>query len=465
MNRIHPTPPPCVLTVAGSDSGGGAGIQADLKTFMMQGAYGLSVITALTAQNTAAVTAIEAPTPGFVAAQLRAVLPDFPIRAAKTGMLFSAPIIAVVAEHLAGAAFPLVVDPVCVSQSGARLLEADAVSVLRERLIPLAALVTPNLPEAMELSGVEVTGRDAAREAARRILAMKDATGRGPGAVLIKGGHDAASSGSVTDLLVLADGRETEIVRQRLATKNTHGTGCTLSAAIAAHLALGEDLQTAVAKARDYLHLCLRAAYDLGAGNGPPHHLAPYQRTKARLFVLDELRQAARRLAAMPGLAALVPEVSMNMALAAPWPAAIGDVAAFAGRITRGRDGSVYIPAGPAFGASSHMAKVVLAAAAVVPGVACAVNVRYNERTLAALSRAGLASVWFDRANEPKDVKEREGSSLEWGTHAALAAHPDPASVDAVCDPGEAGKEPMIRLLGRDAQDVLAKLELVLSAV
>ncbi len=167
----------------------------------------------------------------------------------------------------------------------------------------------------------------------------------------------------------------------------------------------------------------------------------------------------------MDGLAALVPEVSMNLALAAPWPQAVGDVAAFAGRVTRSRDGFVYIPAGPAFGASSHMAKVVLAAASVVPHVACAINVRYGERTLSALSRAGLATAWFDRGDEPREVKEREGSSLEWGTRKALSEHPDPASVDAVCDPGEAGKEPMIRVLGRDTRDVLAKIELILAAL
>ncbi len=466
MNRTQPaSPPPCVLTVAGSDSGGGAGIQADLKTFMMQGTYGLSVITALTAQNTTAVTGIHAPPPEFAAAQLDAVLRDFPIRAAKTGMLFSAPIIEAVADRLAGADIPLVVDPVCVSQSGARLLEPEAVSALREYMIPLAVLVTPNLPEALELTGIAVCDRESAVQAARRILDIRGMGRKGPDAVLLKGGHGAPVEGAVTDLLVFSDGREVEITRPHVATKNTHGTGCTLSAAIAAQLALGTDLETAVTKARDYLHLCLRAAYDLGAGTGPPHHLAPYVRTRARLSVLDDLRQAARRLVAMPGLAALVPEVSMNLALAAPWPAAVGDVAAFAGRITRGRDGAVYIPAGPAFGASSHMAKVVLAAAAVVPGVACAVNVRFNARTLAALSRAGLAAAWFDRADEPREVKEREGSSLEWGTHAALSAHPDPGSVDAVCDPGEAGKEPMIRLLGSGAADVLAKLELLLSAL
>ncbi len=460
MNRATLSPPPpCVLTVAGSDSGGGAGIQADLKTFMMQGCYGLSAITALTAQNTAAVTGIHAPPPEFAAAQLDAVLADFPIRAAKTGMLFSAPIVCAVAEKLSGAAFPLVVDPVCVSQSGARLLEPEAVAAVRERLLPLAALVTPNLPEARELTGVEVGDPDTARQAARRILDM------GSGAVLLKGGHGAASGDMVTDLLFFRDGRQVEIVRPRVATKNTHGTGCTLSAAIAANLALGHDLETAVGRARDYLHLCLRAAYDLGAGSGPPHHLAPYLRVRARLLVLDEMRRAARRMLRMDGLAALVPEVSMNLALAAPWPQVVGDVAAFAGRITRSRDGFIYIPAGPAFGASSHMAKVVLAAASVVPGVACAVNARYSERTLAALSRAGLTAAWFNRKDEPRDIKDREGSSLEWGTRKALSEHPDPASVDAVCDPGETGKEPMLRILGRDTDDVLSKIELILAAL
>ncbi len=460
MNRkSSPAIPPCVLTVAGSDSGGGAGIQADLKTFMMQGCYGLSVITALTAQNTTAVTAIEAPTPGFVTAQLEAVLSDFPVRAVKTGMLFSAPVIEAVADRLAGAKVPLVVDPVCVSQSGARLLEADAVASLRERIIPLATLVTPNLPEARELAGIEVRDADTAGLAARRILDM------GAGAVLLKGGHGAASADAVTDLLFFRDGRLVEIVRPRVATKNTHGTGCTLSAAVAANLALGHGLETAVGRARDYLHLCLRAAYDLGAGNGPPHHLAPYVRVRARLLVLDELRRAAHRMLCMDGLAALVPEVSMNLALAAPWPQVIGDVAAFAGRVTRSRDGFVYIPAGPAFGASSHMAKVVLAAASVVPHVACAINVRHCARALAALSRAGLVAATFDRKDEPREVKEREGSSLEWGTRKALSEHPDPASVDAVCDSGEPGKEPMIRILGRDADEVLAKVELLLAAM
>ncbi len=269
--------PPCVLTVAGSDSGGGAGIQADLKTFMMQGCYGLSAITALTAQNTRSVTAIEAPTPGFVAEQLRVVMADFPIGAGKTGMLFSAPIIEAVAGELAKRDFPLVVDPVCVAQSGARLLLPEAVEALVKRMLPLADVLTPNRHEAALLAGMPVATPGEALAAGRRLLEL------GARAVLLKGGHFEATPhedgvATVTDLLVTADGRIREYSRPHVATRNTHGTGCTLSAAIAAHLALGKPLEAAVEAARDYLQLALATAWGLGGGDGPVNHLAPYLR-------------------------------------------------------------------------------------------------------------------------------------------------------------------------------------------
>lgn len=272
--------PPCVLTVAGSDSGGGAGIQADLKTIMMQGCYGLSVVTALTAQNTRAVTAIEAPTSGFVAEQLRAVLADFPIRAAKTGMLFSAPIIAAVGDGLAQKDFPLVVDPVCVAQSGARLLLPEAMEALVSRMLPLADLLTPNRLEAEALAGMTIATREDALRAGERLL------GLGAGAVLIKGGHFMPASGeageTVADVLLSRTGIVRDYARPRVATRNTHGTGCTLSAAIAAQLSLGKPLEEAVDAGRDYLQLALETAWDLGGGDGPVNHLAPYQRCLSR---------------------------------------------------------------------------------------------------------------------------------------------------------------------------------------
>jgi len=261
---------PCVLTVAGSDCGGGAGVQADLKTFAAHGVYGASVIAALTAQNTRGVCGVLGVPPGFVGAQLEAVLCDFPVVAAKTGMLFSTGIIEEVVRRLTDKTFPLVVDPVCVSGSGQALLEPDALRALRELLLPLADCLTPNLPEAEALTGQAIAGREDALRAGRHLLAM------GAKAVLLKGGHADAlvSPGIVTDLLFTPDAEPVALTVPRVHTKNTHGTGCTLSAAIASGLAKGRDLAGAITAAQGYLNDCLRAAWDLGQGQGPPDHLA-----------------------------------------------------------------------------------------------------------------------------------------------------------------------------------------------
>lgn len=266
------TPAPCILTIAGSDSGGGAGIQADLKTMAMLGTFGMSVVTALTAQNSVEVRAIHAPPPQFVAEQLETVLDDFPVAAAKTGMLFSAGIVAAVAGVLRPRKeFPLVVDPVCVSQTGHALLQADAVEALRRDMLPLADLVTPNRPEAELLSGLPLAGEADVARVGARLLDL------GARAVLLKGGHMPAGGDMIVDFLCLP-GREPEALPMpRLDTLHTHGTGCTLSAAIAAHLGRGLDLAAAVRQARAYLQEALRTGYGLGKGYGPPNHLHPLE--------------------------------------------------------------------------------------------------------------------------------------------------------------------------------------------
>lgn len=266
--------PPNVLTIAGSDSGGGAGIQADLKTMTVLGAYGMSVITALTAQNGLGVTGIHAPDPDFVKLQMQAVFAGFPVHAAKTGMLFSSGIIAVVAEivaeelkkHAPDKRFPLVVDPVCVSQSGHRLLEKDAVDALKSHILPLADLLTPNRPEAELLAGMSIHNPDDVAEAGRRLLGM------GAKAVLIKGGHFDDKPILVTDWF-MEPGRDPIPLRQpHVDTTNNHGTGCTLSAAIATWLGFGMPLKIAITKAQEYLNTALRHAYAPGQGSGPPYH-------------------------------------------------------------------------------------------------------------------------------------------------------------------------------------------------
>jgi hydroxymethylpyrimidine/phosphomethylpyrimidine kinase len=258
------------LTIAGSDSGGGAGIQADLKTFAALGVYGTSAIAALTAQNTVEVRAIHEVPPGFVTAQIEAVVSDIGVDAAKTGMLASPALVQEVAETLERLRIPnLVVDPVMASKSGARLLAPEAVREVRTRLIRLARVATPNLPEAEILAGISIRSRDDVREAARRIH------GLGAAGVVIKGGHAAADP---VDLLF--DGKDfAEFPGRRISTRADHGTGCTFSAAIAALLARGENLREAVWEAKRFVEGAMLAAPSIGAGHGPLHHFFRFDRS------------------------------------------------------------------------------------------------------------------------------------------------------------------------------------------
>jgi hydroxymethylpyrimidine/phosphomethylpyrimidine kinase len=264
---------PVALSIAGSDSGAGAGIQADLKTFASLGVYGLSVITAITAQNTVHVRAVQEVDLDVINAQLDAVAEDFSIGALKTGMLSSAAIIETVAAGIQRHRLsPLVVDPVMIAKSGDRLLREDAVEALRRRLLPLAAVVTPNIPEAEVLAGRPIRTRDDRLVAARAIMEL------GAHAVVIKGGH--SDEDPIVDVLVDASGVR-EFSAPRIATTSTHGTGCTFSAAIAAGLALGLDLQDAVAEARDYVSRALVSAPGLGHGHGPLNHFPSPQAAHA----------------------------------------------------------------------------------------------------------------------------------------------------------------------------------------
>ena len=258
---------PITVTIAGSDSSGGAGIQADLKTFSALGVYGASVVTALTAQNTMGVSAIHDVPPDFVAAQMDAVFADLDVRAVKIGMLSQAAVIETVARRLAYWQAPnIVLDPVMVATSGDRLLNQDAIDVLKRVLIPRALVITPNLPEAAALldEAMARTEVEMSRQG-ERLLAL------GARAVLIKGGHGEGSES--VDLLV-ETGSVTRLVAQRVPTKNTHGTGCTLSSAVAAGLANGLELAAAAREAKTFVSAAIRASQRLavGSGHGPVHH-------------------------------------------------------------------------------------------------------------------------------------------------------------------------------------------------
>lgn len=434
-----------ILTIAGSDSGGGAGIQADLKAITLLDGYGMSVLTALTAQNTVGVQAIHEVPPSFVEKQIDSVLSDIGADAIKTGMLANRKIVELVAKKIEQYGVELVVvDPVMVSKSGAPLLRKDAQKAVIKRLIPLATVVTPNLFEASVLTGRRVNSLEEMRKAAVQIWEL------GAKNVVLKGGH---LKGKAIDILF--DGENyAEIEGPRIKTKHTHGTGCTFASAIATLLAKGESVPEAVRKAKIFITMAIRSGLSLGKGIGPTNPSAHALKEIERYRVIQELKRAVDVLRGEK-LGHLIPEVSSNLGYALPYAEGIQDVAAFPGRIIRFKD-TVATAGDPEFGVSRHIASIILTVMGFDPEYSSAMNIRYSKEMVTLLKDKGFLVAHFDRRKEPKEVREREGSSLEWGVGEVLRKLK--RVPDFIYDEGDIGKEPMIRVLGRNPEEVVQKV-------
>jgi hydroxymethylpyrimidine kinase/phosphomethylpyrimidine kinase len=434
-----------VLTVAGSDSGGGAGIQADLKTIALLGGFGMSAVTALTAQDTEGVKGIYQVPADFVALQIDTVISDIGVDAMKTGMLSTPAIIRLVARKIRQHRIArVVVDPVMIAKGGARLLAPEAEEILRKELIPLAQIITPNIPEGEVLTGKKIKGPRGMREAARQIHKM------GARHVLIKGGH---FSGDAVDIFF--DGRDfLEFEEGRIHTPHTHGTGCTLSAVLALELAKGSSPREAVKTAKAFITSAIRFALPLGRGHGPVNPYAPATREMERYRVIQQLKIAFQTLQAKK-VAHLFPEVQSNLGYALPHAQGPEDVAAFPGRLVRlGRE--VMKVSDPEFGVSQHIAKIILTAMRYDSGMRAAMNVRFSGEILARARKAGLSLGSFNRQEEPAWVKSREGSSLSWGVERVLKN--SKKAPDIIFDRGDLGKEPMVRVLAHDPGEAVAKV-------
>ncbi len=434
-----------ILTIAGSDSSGGAGIQADLKVIALLGGYGTSVITALTAQNTLKIQGIfPIPVP-FIREQLQSVFSDIGLDAVKTGMLAQAEIISLVAQTIKKfKVTKLVLDPVMVSESGSPLLEPGAVRTLRDELFPRAGLITPNLSEASVLTGVSVRTVATMKKAAR-VLKEKIR-----GSVLITGGH---LSGAAVDLLY--DGESfKEFSRPRIQTRNTHGTGCTFSAALTTFWGQGLSLVEAVEKAKDVITKAIAGAEPLGRGNGPTNPYAWLQNELERIPVLDSLERAFRQLQEAK-VGPLIPEVQSNLGYALPLAGTVEEVAAFPGGIV-GFEETIARLAFPAFGASRPIAQVILTAMAAFPACRSAMTLRFSEDLMKCAAKAGLSRGGFDRKKEPLRENKKEGSSLSWGVKHVLAKKT--LVPDIIFDRGAMRKEPLIRVLGTTPEEVAQKI-------
>jgi hydroxymethylpyrimidine/phosphomethylpyrimidine kinase len=435
---------PRVLTIAGSDSGGGAGIQADLKTITVLGGFGMSVVTALTAQNTLGVHAIHDVPPDFIKAQFDAVVSDIGVDAAKIGMLSNTITIQAVASKIREYGIKnLVLDPVMVAKGGDRLLRKDAIEIMIKELIPLSLVITPNIPEAGVLAGIKIRTDSDIQKAARRIHA------KGARYVVIKGGH---LPGEARDTLF--DGESFhEYAFPRIDTTDTHGTGCTFSAAIATGLAKGMSVPEAIECAKKYTTTAIRFSLRLGGGHGPTNHGAELFRESTRMRCVQELKKAVNRLKCAQ-CGNIIPEVQSNLVYSLPFAESLDDVAGFSGRIIRVGD-NVETLHDPDFGATKHMPKVVLTAMRTDPNFRSAMNIAFSEEIVQICKEAGWIVSSFNREDEPEDIKLREGLSLEWGTQEAI--NKIGRVPDVIFDRGEIGKEPIVRLLGTDPGEVVGK--------
>jgi len=432
------------LTIAGTDSGGGAGVLADIKTFASFGVHGMAAITSVTAQNTLEVRAINDLPPNIVEQQIKAVADDIGVDAAKTGMLSNAEIIKSVAGVVKKYGFPLVVDPVMIAKSGAILLKEDAIETLIKYLIPNANLITPNRMEAEKLSNMEIKSIDDAIKSAEKISSY------GIEYVLIKGGH--LKENEAIDILY----HNGEIKKYSKPWYHgcTHGTGCSYSAAITANLAKGYEMEKAIEIAKEFITMGIKYGIKIGKGHCPVNQNAYIHIPAERWNAYISLKRAVASLLLYPELYRYIPEVGMNFAYSLPKEYSFDarDVVAIEGRIVKAgkkaRVGEIK------FGGSQHLAKAIFKAMEFNESIRSVMNIKYDKKIIKKAEENLIVS-FYDRNEEPKDIKEKEGETIPWGIENAIKkAKKMP---DVIYHEGDIGKEPMILIFGKEPAEVLKK--------
>ena len=444
MVRVIKRETPCAMTIAGSDSGGGAGIEADLKTFAALGVFGTCAVTAITAQNTKGVYDVFPIPPRMVKRQIEAILEDIPIKAAKTGMLCSREIMKMVAEAIDRYKLRVVVDPVFRAGTGSLLIREEDKEALVKMVVPWSFVVTPNKHEAEDVAQMKIKTVDDMKKAASKIAKL------GAKAVVVKGGH--LGGANVTDILHY-DGGFKIFTKPRVEVE-VHGGGCAFSAAIAAYLALDYGVVEAVMKAEEFMQNAITYGLMVGKGKVPVNPMATLFNDAEKHRVLEDVSKAAKMIEAHSEFLPYMAEVGMQIAMALPYASTKGHVAAVEGRIIKFGEEAKAVGC-TRFGVSDHVARIVLTAMKHDPSKRAALNLRYDQDLVEAFKKLGRVVSSFDRRLEPAEVKAMEGGTLAWGVEEAIKAVGKVP--DVVYDLGEVGKEPMIRVLGNSAIEVMEK--------
>lgn len=438
------------LTIAGSDSGGGAGIQSDIKTFSALGIFGCSVVTGITSQNTSELSNIF-PIPGkTISNQLQAVLSDFNFSAVKIGMVYNAEIMEVVHKELRNAKIPIVVDPVLTTGTGYDLILKNDLEYFKETIIPLSYLLTPNLPEAEAISGISIRSTNTLIEAANVLLDM------GATNVVMKGGHFKTNRG-ITDFLLTQDRQVIRLKKERIVIDSLHGLGCNYSAAVTAELGRQVPLKHACKLADEYILSGITNPIKVGKGHSVIDPTLSLYSNSDKFLVLEDLFKAVNTIESVEKFGLLIPETSSNLAYAISHPTGLTDVAAVQGRIARVGTRAKAVGA-IHFGASMHVGTSVLSYMKTHPQIRSAINLRYNKKILA-ICKKKFKVAFYDRKLEPQDRKPKEGMSISWGIERALRKNPN---ADVIYHLGDMGKEAMILVFDTNPRQLVGKVNKIL---
>jgi hydroxymethylpyrimidine/phosphomethylpyrimidine kinase len=439
-----------VLSIAGSDSGAAAGIQADLKTFTNLGVYGCTAITAITAQNTRKVSSILELAPNAVADQINSTIHDIHPNAIKIGMVYNKRNIHVIKDSLISSHVPIILDPIFAAGSGARLLLPSAFETFKTALIPLSTAITPNRSEAEEIVGFKIRTRIDLKKAARKIKNL------GAKNVIIKG--IPFSKDKVTDILLNSESKFQEVSNRRLNLSELHGSGCNFSAAITAYLARDYTLNNAFILANKYVQDAIQNNLKIGRGLAVVHPTFELYKDANRYEVLKKLDAATKIVESLGSFGKLIPETQSNLVFALPDAKQLNDIAAIKGRIVRFGEGALCASPIVEFGASKHVASAVLVYMISNPLIRSAINIRFDKQ-IERILKTDFKVTSYDRRLERPDASRKEGMSIPWGIKHALKENPQ---AEAIYHRGSIGKEAMCIIFGREPSEVVHKANHIL---
>ncbi len=440
------------LSIAGSDSSGGAGIQADIKTFAALGLFSTSVITVLTAQNTETVTEIFTVPSKFFKNQLLTTIQDIKPDIIKIGVLYDNSIIGIVYEILNQLKIPVVLDPVLISGTGVKLLKDSSIYDFKKKIIPLSLIITPNLIEAEILSGNKISSEKEMVEAAYKIMKL------GTQNVIIKGGHISKENKKIVNILVEKNSNTTtKIYNNRLKIAQTHGTGCNFSSSLAAFIAKGSNIKESFFQANDYIKDGLMNVTKIGKGIGVTNPLFTLYENSTRYNIFTSLYRSIKILEELKEFYLLIPETKTNFVYSIENPKNLMDVAGVLGRITN-IGSKIRSPNVVEFGASSHIANAVIAANHFNHRFRSAINIKKDKKILD-ICKANFVCSWYSRKDEQIENKNKEGLTISWGIKNAMEKI---NGVEMIYHDGDIGKEPMILIFGKDPIEIIDKIKTII---